>query len=366
MNVPFVDLKIQYNSIKEEVQEAINDVLDNTAFVLGKRVFDFEENFAKLHNANFCLATNNGTSALHTALWAAGIKSGDEVIIPANTFFATAEAVAVTGAKPVLVDNDDFYNIDVEQIEDKITSKTKMILPVHLYGQPANVGRVKEIADKHNLLLAEDCAQAHCAEFNGQRVGTFGVAGCFSFYPGKNLGAFGEAGGVISMDLEFGRKMKLIRDHGAEKKYHHIVMGHNYRMSGIQGAVLGVKINYIEKWTEMRRANAALYNELLAEIPQLETPKEADFAKHVYHLYVCQVERREELMEFLSSKGIATGLHYPIPLHLLDAFKDYGYKKGEFPRVEAEASRILSLPMFPELTKEHIEYVADSIKEFYK
>ncbi|MCC7429701.1 DegT/DnrJ/EryC1/StrS family aminotransferase [bacterium] len=366
MNIPFVDLKTQYHSIKDEIHEAMNDVLENTAFVLGKRVHDFEDGFAKLHNAKFCLGTSNGTTSLHLALWALGIKTGDEVILPVNTFFATAEAVAVVGAKPVLVDNDEFYNIDVTKIEEKITPKTKMIIPVHLYGQPANVGKIREIADKNGLLMIEDCAQVHCGEFEGKRVGTFGKVGCFSFYPGKNLGAYGEAGGVITNDEELRNKMQLLRDHGSKVRYVHEVFGHNYRMEGLQGAVLGVKLKYIEKWTEMRRKNAALYNKHLAGIPQLATPKEASFAKHVYHLYVVQVENREELIKFLNSKGISTGLHYPIPLHLQKAFECYNYKKGDFPGAEAESSKILSLPMFPELTEEQIIFVADTIKEFYR
>ena len=321
MKVPFVDLKAQYLSIKNEVNTAIQDVLENTAFILGKAVIDFEKEFAKVHNVNYCYGVSSGTDGNHLALWALGIKSEDEVIIPANTFIATAWGATLCGAKPVFVDCEiDSFNIDLSKVEAKITKHTKAIVVVHLYGQPAHMDPLREIAKKHNIFLVEDCAQAHLAEYKNQKVGGLSDAASFSFYPGKNLGAYGEGGAVTTNDSALASRFKMIRDHGSDKKYYHEAYGHNYRMEGIQGAVLGVKLKYLESWTDKRRSHAKLYNELLNGVPGIVTPREMPYAKHVYHLYVVKAKRRDELQKYLDGKGISTGLHYPVPLHMQKAF----------------------------------------------
>jgi dTDP-4-amino-4,6-dideoxygalactose transaminase len=366
MKVPFLDLKAQYASIKEEVLPAITNVLDNTAYVLGKPVQEFEAAFAKEHGVQYCYGVSSGTDGNHMVLWALGLGPGDEVIMPANTFIATAWGATLCGATPVFVDCEaDSYNIDPKKVEAKITPKTKAIVAVHLYGQPADMDPLNEIAKKHKIALVEDCAQSHFAEYKGKRTGGLSVASSYSFYPGKNLGAYGEGGAVGTNDAELARKFKMIRDHGAEKKYHHEMYGHNYRMEGIQGAVLGVKLRHLGAWTDARRKNAAAYNEVLNGIPGVVTPKEMPYAKHVYHLYVIQAPRRDDLAKHLEANGIASGLHYPIPLHVQNAFKHLGYKQGDFPVTEKAANEILSLPMYPELTREMIEYVAQNIRAFY-
>ena len=366
MIVPFVDLKTQYQNIKDEINTEIQQVLDNCAYILGPKVVEFEKGFAEMHQAEYCLATSSGTDSLHLALMALGVSSGDEIIVPVNTFFATAEAVSITGAKPVFVDCDrKFYNIDAAKIEAAITSRTKGIIVVHLYGQPADVDPIFEIAKKHGLWVVEDAAQAHCAEYKGRRAGSMGLIGCFSFYPGKNLGAYGEAGAVTTNDEKLYGLMQKIREHGSSKKYYHDVIGHNYRMEGIQGAVLCVKIKYIEQWTEQRRSNAALYNKLLSNIPGIITPAEMEHVRHVYHLYVVQADERDKLQAFLNDNGISTGLHYPVPLHMQKAYESMGYKTGDFKTAELQMGRILSLPMYPELCLSDIHYVAEKVKEFY-
>ncbi len=366
MRVPFVELRSQYQGIKDEINAGIQEVLESCTFILGPKVEKFEEEFSRLHHAGYCLATSSGTDSLHLALMALDVSAGDEVLVPVNTFFATAEAVSLTGARPVFIDCDPrYYNIDASRIEASITRRTKGIIAVHLYGQPADLDPILEIAGKHNLWVIEDAAQAHCAEYGSKRVGSIGMIGCFSFYPGKNLGAYGEAGAVITNNEKLYGIMRKIRDHGSSEKYHHELIGHNYRMEGIQGAVLSVKLRYIEQWTEQRRKNASLYSELLSGIDGIITPKEMESVRHVYHLYVVQALRRKELQDFLSNHGISTGLHYPIPLHLQGAYKDLGYEKGSFGTAEAQMDRILSLPMYPELNSSMIQYVAEKIKEFY-
>lgn len=369
MKVPFLDLKAQYQTIKDEVNPAIQNVIENTAFVLGKPVFEFEKAFAEAHDTQFCHGVSAGTDGNHVALWGLEIGPGDEVIIPANTFIATVWGTTLCGAKPVFVDcHPDSYNIDPEKVEAAITPKTKAIIAVHLYGQPADMDALKEIADKHNLYLVEDAAQAHLAEYKGKKVGGLGIASSFSFYPGKNLGAFGEAGAVMTNDEKLAQRFKMIRDHGAVEKYNHEIYGHNYRMEGIQGAVLGVKLKYLNNWTEGRIRVAKKYNELLANIEQIQLPIEMDYAKHVYHLFVIKVSggKRDELQKFLGENDIASGLHYPIPLHQQKCFTHLGYKKGDFPISEELAEQGLSLPMFPELTNEQIELVSEKIHEFFK
>jgi dTDP-4-amino-4,6-dideoxygalactose transaminase len=367
MQIPFLDLKIQYKSIKDEITPAIQNVLDNTAYILGKAVSDFEKNFAEAQEVKNCIGVSSGTDGNHLVLWALGIKPGDEVIIPANTFIATAWGATLCGATPVFADcEEDSYNIDPVKAEEAITSRTKAIVAVHLYGQPANLDALKEVARKHNIYLIEDCAQSHLAEYKGKKTGTYGAASSFSFYPGKNLGAYGEAGAVVTNDDELAKKVKMLRDHGALQKYNHEIYGHNYRMDGIQGAVLGVKLKHLDDWTGGRRKAAALYNKYLSGVEGIKLPVEMDYAKHVYHLFVIRVAngRRDELARFLNEKGISTGLHYPVPLHLQKCFNHLGYKKGDFPVTEKLAENGLSLPMFAELEEEQIRYIAENIKEF--
>lgn len=376
MKVPFLDLKIQYQSLKSEVNNAIQNVLDNTAFILGPSVENFEKDFATAHNVNYCIGTSSGTDANHLVLWGLGIKPGDEVIIPANTFIATAWGATLCGATPVFVDcHPESYNIDPSQIENAITDKTKAIVAVHLYGQSADLDPLREIASKHNLFLVEDAAQAHLAEYKGKPVGGLSSAASFSFYPGKNLGAYGEAGAVTTNHEELFNRVKKLREHGQSKKYYHATFGHNYRMEGIQGAVLGVKLKYLNEWTNGRRKVANKYYELLSNVDEIILPKEMTYAKHVYHLFVVQVkglkgkdgnQLRDELKDFLTEKEIGVGLHYPVPLHLQACFSELGYKKGDFPVTEKLAETGLSLPMFPELTDEQIEYVVENIKKFFK
>lgn len=376
MNIPFLDLKANYNSIKSEVDSAIQNVLDNTAYILGASVQNFEKDFAAAQQVKYCLGTSSGTDANHLVLWGLGIGAGDEVIIPANTFIATAWGATLCGATPVFVDcHPESYNIDPAKVEAAITSKTKAIVAVHLYGQSADLDPLKEIAKKHNLILVEDAAQAHLAEYKGKPIGGLTAAASFSYYPGKNLGAYGEGGAVTTNDEELFNKVKKLREHGQSQKYYHESYGHNYRMEGIQGAVLGVKLKHLSKWTDARRAVAAKYNVGLNDVSKVITPKEMSYAKHVYHLYVIQLndgsleasnKLRDRLKEYLTQQGVNVGLHYPIPLHLQECFKSLGYKKGDFPNSERIAETGLSLPMFPEMTDEQINYVIGKVKEFFK
>ena len=366
MNVPFVDLQAQYRSIKSEIDEAIHRVLDTSAFVLGREVEAFERAFAEYVGARECVGVSNGTAAIQLALTACGVGQGQEVIVPANTFFATAEAVSTAGAEPVFVDCDaDSCTIDPNKIEAAITGRTRAIIPVHLYGQPADLDPVFEIAARRNLFVIEDAAQAHGALYRGRRVGALARAGCFSFYPGKNLGAYGEGGAVVTNDLEVARRVRLLRDHGSERKYHHELVGYNFRLEGIQGAVLSVKLKYLDTWNDQRRAHAARYRELLAPLDAsgaLTLPRESLYARHVYHLFVVQTNARDELQRQLNDAGVQTGIHYPVPVHLQPAYAALGHSEGDFPRAEEQSRRVLSLPMFAELTGEQIEHVAEVIK----
>ncbi len=368
MNVPFVDLKQQYELIKAEILREINDVLDNTAYISGRKVKKFEDEFARIHNVKYCTALSTGTDALHTALKAIEIKPGDEVIVPVNTFIATPASVSLCGAKPVFVDNDEkTYNIDAAKIEKAITKRTRAILPVHLYGQCAELEPILEIARKHNLFVIEDCSQAHLAEYKNRKAGNFGRIGTFSFYPGKNLGAYGEGGATVSNDEELYNKMLRFRQHGSVKKYIHEFEGHNYRMEEIQAGVLNVKIKYLEQWTDNRRRIASAYTKFFSELDgeRITPPFCPEHIKHVYHLYIVRTRERDGLQKFLSEKGIQTSLHYPLPLHLQKAYSYLNHKKGDFPVAEEGCTQILSLPMYPELTDEQVNYVCETVRKYF-
>jgi dTDP-4-amino-4,6-dideoxygalactose transaminase len=360
--IPFVDLKAQYRSIKEEVRAAVDGVLESCEFTLGREVVAFENEFATFCRTTHGIGVNSGTSALHLALLAAGVGPGDEVITVPFTFIATVSAVHYTGARPVFVDIDpETFTMDPARVEAAITPRTRAIIPVHLYGQPADMDLILEIAKRHGLVVIEDAAQAHGAEYKGRRAGSMGDLGCFSFYPGKNLGAYGEGGMVVTDDPEYARTLRMLRDWGAEKKYQHVLKGYNYRLEGIQGAVLRVKLRHLEAWTEARRAAAARYNSLFggSDVP---TPTARTWARHVYHIYAVQTARRQEWQEALQAQDIQTAIHYPTPVHLLPAFADLGYRAGEFPCAERAASTVLSLPMFPELTPQQSETVVRAVR----
>ena len=361
LTVPFVDLKLQYRSIKTEIDAAIARVVENTSFILGSEVRAFEAAFAAYVGARACIAVNSGTAALQLALMACGIGAGDEVIVPSFTFFATAEAVSVLGATPVFVDVDPTsYTVTAAAIERAIAPRTRAIIPVHLYGQAADLDPILEVATKHKLQVIEDAAQAHGAEYKGKRVGAQSHAGCFSFYPSKNLGAYGEGGAIVTNDEELAKRLRLLRDHGSTSKYAHAIVGYNFRMEEIQAAVLNVKLPHLNDWNDRRRNHAARYNEALAN-SGLVLPREMDYARHVYHVYAVQSERRDELQQRLTAAGIQTGVHYPIPIHLQQAYLSLGYKPGRLPVTEQLAERVLSLPMYPELSDEQIEHVARAI-----
>jgi dTDP-4-amino-4,6-dideoxygalactose transaminase len=360
--IPLLDLKAQYQSIKTEIQQAVNRVLESGVYVLGEEVATFEREFATYCNAGFGVAVNSGTSALHLALLASGVGSGDEVITVPFTFAATVAAILYTGARPVLVDIDPVsFTIDVNRIEESITPRTKAILPVHLYGQSADMDPILDIARRHGLVVIEDAAQAHGAEYKGRRVGSIGDIGCFSFYPGKNLGAYGEGGIVVTNNQEYARTISMLRNWGEAQKYQHVLKGYNYRLEGLQGAILRVKLRYLEGWTEARRAHAARYDVLLADT-EVQTPTALPSCRHVYHIYAIRVPQRDALRQALHTHGIYTGIHYPIPVHLQPAYADLGYSIGMFPHAEAAAREVLSLPMFPELTSEQQELVKDVIQ----
>jgi dTDP-4-amino-4,6-dideoxygalactose transaminase len=364
--IPFVDLKAQYQSIKEEVNGAIQGVLDSCQFTLGSEVVAFEKEFAEYSGSVHGMGVNTGTSALHLALLAAGVGKGDEVITVPFTFVATVSAVDYTGAKAVFVDIDPVtFTMDPKQVEAAITPRTKAIIPVHLYGQSADMDPILAIARKHGLVVIEDAAQAHGAEYKGRRCGSMGDMGCFSFYPGKNLGAAGEGGMVVTANPEFARTIRMLRDWGAEKKYHHVLKGYNFRLEGIQGAVLRVKLRHLEKWTQARRAAAKRYDRLLVG-SGVGLPKQMDYARHVYHIYAVRTTERAAMQDSLNAQGVQTGIHYPFPVHLLPAFADLGYHAGQFPHAERAANEVLSLPMFPELTAEQSAAVSAAVHAFGK
>ena len=363
--VPFLDLKAQYRGIKDEIHTALDGVLENTAFVLGPAVAKFEGAFASYCGVKHAIGVNSGTSALHLALLAAGIGPGDEVIAPAMTFIATVSSIVYAGARPVLVDvHPVSYTLDPGRIEAAVTPKTKAIMPVHLYGQPADMDPILFIAKKHRLLVIEDAAQAHGAEYKGRRCGSLGDIAGFSFYPGKNLGAYGEGGAVTTNRDDLARTVRMLRDWGQERKGEHVLRGYNYRMEGFQGAVLGVKMNHIEAWTEGRRRAAARYDALLRDVPGVTAPRQMDYGRHVYHVYGILVKDRDAVGKKLQDQGIGTNIHYPHPIHLQKCFSELGHKPGDFPVAERLAAEELSLPMYPELTEAHIEYAAGQLRRF--
>jgi len=365
MKIPFLNLKIQFEQIKQEVLPMLTEAMENGAFIGGPHVLGFESEFAEFCESSHCVGVNSGTDALRFALMAAGVGPEDEVITVPNTFIATTEAISQVGAIPVFVDIcHDTYNIDVTKVAEKITRKTKAIIPVHLYGQVVDMDPLLEIAEQNNIVVIEDACQAHGALYKNKKAGSLGIAGCFSFYPGKNLGAFGEGGAVVTQHEEIARKIRMIRDHGQAEKYFHDMEGYNGRLDAIQAGVLRIKLRRLKEWNSARRKNASYYNELLSDVPSVTIPLESDFGESVYHLYVILVDGRDDLQEFLNKKGVATGLHYPLPLHLQKAYAHLDYKEDSFPVTEEVSRHLLSLPMFPELERAQIEYVVSSIREF--
>jgi dTDP-4-amino-4,6-dideoxygalactose transaminase len=363
MNIPFLDLKAQYQSIKTEVNAAIQGILDSTTYVLGKPVSEFEQQFAAAHNAKHCVGVSSGTDGNHMVLWALGIGSGDEVIIPVNTFIATAWGATLCRAKPVFVDcHPESYNLDPEMVAAAITPKTKAIVAVHLYGQPADMDKINAIAKKYNLFVIEDAAQAHGAEYNNQKVGTFGDIACFSFYPGKNLGAYGDAGAIVTNNEDIAKKCKVLSNHGRIEKYNHKLEGYNSRLDGIQAAILSVKLKYLDKWNESRRQIAYLYNKFLKDT-NIIIPQEAPETRCVYHIYVVRAKKRDELQKFLKERGVSTGIHYPIGLPFLEAYNYLNHKPEDFPITYQYQNEVLSLPIFPELSRHQIEYIVSKLNE---
>lgn len=360
--IPFLDLKAQYRQLKPEIDEAISRALESAQFVLGPEVVSFEEKFASYCDVAHCKAVSSGTSALHLALLAAGVGPGDEVITVPMTFVATTAAILYSGARPVFVDvHPDTWTMDPALIEAAITPRTKAILPVHLHGLMADMDAITAIARRHQLIVIEDAAQAHGAEYKGRRAGSIGNLGCFSFYPGKNLGAYGEGGAVVCNDPELAQRVALLRDWGQESKYNHVVAGYNYRMDGIQGAILNVKMKYIEDWTEARRAVAARYDRLLEGL-SVNGPSAPPYVRHVYHVYSVQLAQRDHVQAALQAAGVATGIHYPVPVHVQKAYASLGYRAGDFPVTEMLARQFLSLPIYPELQPEQIAMVTSELK----
>lgn len=363
MEIKYLDLQAQYQKIKSEIDSEIQKVLDSSAYILGPAVKNFEENFAAYCGTKEAIGVNNGTNALLLALRALDVGAGDEVITAANTFIATISAIVQCGAKPVLVDVDPISrNIDPNLIEAAITDKTKVIIPVHLFGRMADLDPILAIAEKHNLIVLEDAAQAHGAKYKGKRAGSLGTLGAFSFYPGKNLGAYGEAGAVVTSDDALAEKIRMLRDHGSNQKYYHELIGYNARMEGIQGAVLGVKLKYLDRWNAERNRVAHLYNKLLKNVT---TPDVKTGYEQVFHLYVIETKVRDKLMKFLKDEfNIVTLIHYPIANHQQNALKYLGYKDGDFPVTERLANEILSLPIYPEMADEQVAFVAEKINLF--
>ena len=363
MRVPFVDLKAQYQSIKDEVNRAILDVVEESAFIGGRYVEAFESEFAEFCGRRYAVGVSSGTSALHLALLAMDLRPGDEVITAANTFIATTEAISHAGGSVVLVDIDaESYNLDPALLERAITERTKFIIPVHLYGQAADMDPILDIARRHGLLVLEDAAQAQGAKYKGKMAGSLGDTAAFSFYPAKNLGAYGDAGIIITDNEAIAERIRLFSNHGRRSSNDHAVEGFNARLDGIQAAVLSAKLPNLNRWNEMRRTAAARYDELLKDLDVI-TPRAMPYANHIYHLYVIRVANRDKIRTELAERGVACGMHYPTPIHLLDAYAGMGKREGSYPVTEAVAKEILSLPMYPEITEEQQQYVADRLAE---
>jgi dTDP-4-amino-4,6-dideoxygalactose transaminase len=368
MHVPLVDLKAQYAAHKKEIDSAIANVIRDTAFIRGKYVTDFEDAYARKYDVKHCIGVANGTDAIYISLKMLGIGPGDEVITSANSWIGSSETITQTGGRPVFVDvEEDFYDLDPAQIEKKITDRTKAILPVHLLGQPAQMDPIAEICKKRGLLLIEDCAQSHFAEFKGRKVGTFGKAAIFSFYPGKNLGAYGDAGAIITEDDALAVKIRMFANHGADRanKHDHVMEGVNSRLDGLQAAILAAKLPHVEAWTRARQERAARYVELFSSMEEVVTPKIRPDATHVFHVFNVRVPKRDALQKHLKEKGIETNRHYPTPLPLLKAYQYLGHAAEDFPVAVRHAREILSLPIFPELIEEQMRYVVETIKDFY-
>ena len=366
VSVPFVDLAAQQASIQTEIGSAIHRVLSECNFVLGPQIEEFERDFARFAGCEYAVGVSNGLDALRLALMAMDIGPGDDVILPANTYIATALAVSALGARPALVDCDPHtYNIDVNLIESAVTPRTKAIIPVHLTGQAADMDPILEVAGRHGLRVIEDAAQAHGALYKGRSCGSMGSMGCFSFYPGKNLGAYGDGGMVTTDDPELAARVRRLRNYGQPAKYRHVEKGLNARLDTLQAAILSVKLRHLPRWNAARKAHAEVYKEVLAEVGDLIFQKQAQYSTHTYHLFVVETEWRDALQEHLDVRAIQTGIHYPIPIHLQRAYNDLGYGQGHFPKTERLANRMLSLPMFPELRRDQIERVAGEIEQFF-
>lgn len=366
MNIPFLDLKSQYKNHKQQIDSAIENVISETAFIKGKYVESFEKQFADACETKSCISVANGTDAIYIVLKSLGIGAGDEVITVANTWISTSETISQTGAKPVFIDAEaDYYCINAEQIEKKITPKTKAVIVVHLYGQAADILKIKNICDKHTLYLIEDCAQAHFSEFENKKTGTFGIASTFSFYPGKNLGAYGDAGAIITNHDDLARKTRLFANHGALVKHQHEIEGINSRLDGLQAAILSAKLPYIREWNEKRLEHALFYSELLKDIKEVVCPPVRPNTLHTFHLYVVRVKNRNDLQNFLKQHGIDTQIHYPTPLPFTKAYAYLKHKPEDFPVTYEYQNQILSLPMYPELKQIEIEYIVSKIKQFY-
>nr|MBP7216751.1 DegT/DnrJ/EryC1/StrS family aminotransferase [Candidatus Omnitrophota bacterium] len=356
MQIPFVDLKSQYYTLRQEIDAAMHAVIEESAFIEGKYVAAFEQSFAQKYGVRHCITVANGTDALFIVFKCLGIGTGDEVITTASSWISTSQTITQAGARVVFVDIEPrYYTIDVNQIESKITSRTKALVPVHLYGHPAAMDAIQELCRKHHLLLVEDCAQAHFAAYKGARVGTFGFANTFSFYPAKNLGAYGDAGAIVTNDDALARAMRMFSRYGGLEKHQHEIEGINSRTDGLQAAILSVKLQHIDGWNQRRLAHACLYNELLKDIPGVTTPQIRQDSTHVFHVYAVMAKRRDELQQFLSSRGIATAIHYPVALPFLPAYRYLGHGPDDFPVAYQHQLQTLSLPMYPELSREQID-----------
>jgi len=368
MNVPFIDFKEQYNAIKDEIDVGLKAVFEKGNFILGQEEKDFEVDFAKYCEAQYAIGVNSGTDALYLALGTQNIGPGDEVILPAFTFIATALCISYTGATPVFVDIEkETYNIDPESFKKAITDKTRAIILVHLYGQPANMDEINAIAKEHNIVVIEDACQAHGSTHQNNRVGSLGDIACFSFYPTKSLGAFGDGGMIVTNSKEVYDKANMLRDYGRETRYDHKIKGFNSRLDTVQAVILAAKLKHLDKWNEMRNANAAYYGELLKDVEGVYTPTTQGDRTHVFQTYAVRIPGcRDKVLEEMKNKAIGVLIHYPIPLHLQTAYADAGYKKGDFPVSEKLSEEVLSLPMFPHMQKEQIEYVCASLKEILK